>query len=109
MSYTSFVFFIAYFGITFLLYTVVPKKAKWCVLLVGSWVFYLVATKGRFEYLAVTTLMVWGMGLVIQKLNDKFKEKKKDLEKAEPKSLRSITSALKGLHLQAALQCLWGF
>lgn len=28
MSYTSFVFFIAYFGITFLLYTVVPKKGK---------------------------------------------------------------------------------
>ena len=79
MSYTSFVFFIAYFGITYLLYTVVPKKAKWCVLLVGSWAFYLVATKGRFEYLAATTLMVWGMGLVIQKLNDKFKEKKKDL------------------------------
>ena len=43
MSYTSFVFFIAYFGITYLLYTVVPKKAKWCVLLVGSWAFYLVA------------------------------------------------------------------
>lgn len=39
MSYTSFVFFIAYFGITYLLYTVVPKKAKWCVLLVGSWAF----------------------------------------------------------------------
>lgn len=99
MSYTSFLFFIAYFGITFLLYTVVPKKAKWCVLLVGSWVFYLVATKGRFEYLAVTTLMVWGMGLVIQKLNDKFKEKKKDLEKAERKKLKEHYKRLKGLAL----------
>lgn len=99
MSYTSFVFFIAYFGITFLLYTVVPKKAKWCVLLVGSWVFYLVATKGRFEYLAATTLMVWGMGLVIQKLNDKFKEKKKGLEKAERKKLKEHYKRLKGLAL----------
>lgn len=99
MSYTSFVFFIAYFGITYLLYTVVPKKAKWCVLLVGSWAFYLVATKGRFEYLAATTLMVWGMGLVIQKLNDKFKEKKKDLEKAERKKLKEHYKRLKGLAL----------
>lgn len=99
MSYTSFVFFIAYFGITYLLYTVVPKKAKWCVLLVGSWAFYLVATKGRFEYLAATTIMVWGMGLVIQKLNDKFKEKKKDLEKAERKKLKEHYKRLKGLAL----------
>lgn len=99
MSYTSFVFFIAYFGITYLLYTVVPKKAKWCVLLVGSWAFYLVATKGRFEYLAATTIMVWGMGLVIQKLNDKFKEKKKNLEKAERKKLKEHYKRLKGLAL----------
>lgn len=67
MSYTSFVFFIAYFGITFLLYTVVPKKAKWCVLLVGSWAFYLVATKGRFEYLAATTPYGVGNGACYSK------------------------------------------
>lgn len=86
MSYTSFVFFIAYFGITYLLYTVVPKKAKWCVLLVGSWAFYLVATKGRFEYLAATTIMVWGMGLVIQNSMINLKKKRKILKRQSAKS-----------------------
>jgi hypothetical protein len=39
MTYTSFEFFIIYFGVTYLLYSIFPKKAKWCVLLVGSLAF----------------------------------------------------------------------
>ena len=85
MSYTSFVFFIAYFGITYLLYSVFPQKAKWCVLLVGSWVFYTVATKGHVAAIIASSILVWAVGLLIQKLNDTFKEKRKLAEKSERK------------------------
>lgn len=88
MTYTSFVFFIVYFGITYLLYTFMPLKAKWCVLLAGSWVFYAVATKGNVLPLVLTTVVVWAAGLAIQKLNDNFRLKKKGLEKAERKKLK---------------------
>ncbi len=89
MSYTSFAFFILYFGITYLIYSVVPQKAKWCVLLGGSYVFYFVAAKGHIIALIATTIIVWATGIIIQKFNDQFKIKKKGLEKAERKKLKN--------------------
>lgn len=89
MTYTSFVFFIVYFGITYILYTLIPQKAKWCVLLAGSWVFYAVASNGNVIPLIVSTVIVWAAGLIIQKLNDDFKQKKKLIEKSERKKLKA--------------------
>lgn len=89
MTYTSFVFFIVYFGITYILYTLIPQKAKWCVLLAGSWVFYAVASNGNVIPLIVSTVVVWAAGLIIQKLNDDFKQKKKLIEKSERKKLKA--------------------
>lgn len=89
MTYTSFVFFIVYFGITYLLYTVFPLKAKWCVLLGGSAVFYLVAAKGHVECIILSALLIWAAGMFIQKLNDRFKEKKKGIGKEERKKLKN--------------------
>ncbi len=88
MTYTSFVFFLIYFGITYLLYTIFPLKAKWCVLLGGSVVFYLVATRGHIEFILMSTVIIWAVGLIIQKFNDLFKEKKKGLPSEERKKLK---------------------
>lgn len=88
MTYTSFVFFIVYFGITFLLYTLCPQKYKWCVLLIGSWTFYAVASKFHVIPLLLSTVVVWAAGLIIGKLDDDFNVKKKTLEKPEQKSLK---------------------
>lgn len=88
MTYTSFVFFIAYFGITFLLYSIVPKKAKWCILLAGSLAFYTVAVKGHILPLIISALSVWLAGIAIQRINDGFSAKKKTLEKSERKALK---------------------
>lgn len=94
MTYTSFVFFIVYFGITYILYTLIPQKAKWCVLLAGSWVFYAVASNGNVIPLIVSTVIVWAAGLIIQKLNDDFKQKKKLIEKSERKNLKQNIKAI---------------
>lgn len=103
MSYTSFVFFIAYFGITYLLYSVFPQKAKWCVLLVGSWVFYTVATKGYVAAIIASSILVWAVGLLIQKLNDTFKEKRKLVEKSERKKLKAKYKSYKLAVLMAGV------
>lgn len=89
MSYTSFAFFILYFGITYIIYSLMPQKAKWCVLLVGSYIFYFVATKGHVAAIIIATLLVWGSGLIIQKLNADFKQKRKETEKAQRKKLKA--------------------
>ncbi len=89
MTYTSFEFFIIYFGVTYVLYSIIPQKAKWCVLLAGSMLFYFVASGGHIEFMILSALIVWLAGLIIQKLNDAFKEKKKNLEKDERKALKN--------------------
>lgn len=103
ISYTSFAFFLLYFGITFLLYHLFPKKAKWCVLLAGSWIFYFLSSKGHVIALAVTTLTVWGAALVIQKLSDSFKAKKKGLKKDERKALKKKYNSYKSAVLAVGI------
>ena len=89
IGYTTFAFFVAYFGITFLLYSIVPQKAKWVVLMLGSWVFYFVSAKGYIIQLLVATLIVWAIGLWIQKLNEIQKAKRKAAPKAERKAVKA--------------------
>ncbi|MDE6156263.1 MAG: MBOAT family protein, partial [Eubacterium sp.] len=88
MTYTSFEFFIIYFGVTYLLYSIIPQKAKWCVLLAGSLIFYVIASGGHIEFLLLSALIIWAVGMVIQKLNDTFAEKKKLVAKEERKQLK---------------------
>lgn len=88
MTYTSFEFFIIYFGVTYLLYSIIPQKAKWCVLLAGSLIFYVIASGGHIEFLLLSALIIWAIGMVIQKLNDTFAEKKKLVAKEERKQLK---------------------
>lgn len=88
MSYTSFAFFIIYFGLTYLFYSIIPQKFKWCVLLLGSFAFYTVAVKGHVIFLLITSVIIWAVGLFLQKLNDSFKVKKKGLAISERKVLK---------------------
>lgn len=88
ISYTSFSFFLLYFGITFVIYSLVPQKAKWVVALCGSYVFYFISGKGHILQIIASTLIIWGIGLWLQKLNDTQKAKKKGLSRDEKKALK---------------------
>ncbi len=89
MTYISFEFFILYFGVTFLLYWIFPKKAKWIVLLAGSILFYLFASGGHILSLIATSLIVWASGLIIQKINDKHNEKENGFSAEDRQPLKS--------------------
>jgi D-alanyl-lipoteichoic acid acyltransferase DltB (MBOAT superfamily) len=97
ISYTSFAFFIIYFGATYLLYSIMPVRWKWCVLLLGSWFFYFVSSKGHVIPLLISTFAVWGAGMLLQKINDDFKAKKKGLKRDERKKLKKQYSKYRGL------------
>ena len=97
MTYTSFEFFIIFFGATFLLYTLAPIKYKKYALLLGSAFFYFVATRGHIFALIASALLTWGTALIIQKQNDEFAEKKKLVEKAERKALKAKYNSRKAI------------
>ena len=88
IGYNSFLFIVVFFGITFLIYSVLPRKARWVVLLVSSWAFYFLSSRGHIIPMIATTLLIWADGLVLQKLGDSFKAKKKGLKKEERKALK---------------------
>ena len=103
VSYTSFAFFILYFGITFILYTLIAKPYKWCVLLAGSWIFYFISSKGHILPLIAATLLVWGAALGIQRLSDDFKKKKKGMARDERKALKKKYNKYKSLVLTGGI------
>ena len=109
MTYTSFEFFIIFFGITYVLYSIIPQKAKWCVLLVGSLAFYTVAAGGHIEFLILSALIVWAVGMIIQRLNDSFAEKKKLVSKEERKTLKNKYKSYKLTALTIGVLCNIGF
>lgn len=95
ISYTSFSFFLLYFGITFVIYSIVPQKVKWIVALCGSYVFYFISGKGHILQLLASTLIIWGVGLWLQKLNDLHKAKKKGLSRDDKKALKKRYTSYK--------------
>lgn len=103
ISYTSFSFFILYFGITFVVYSLVPQKAKWTVLLAGSYVFYFISGKGYILQLLASTFIIWAIGLWLQKLNDTLKTKRKGLNRDEKKVLKKRYTLYKQLVLAAGV------
>lgn len=72
MSFTSVTYFL-FVGISLLIYTIVPKRAKWCVLLGASAVYYVMAAGLRTLWLVAAILIVYGGGLLLGHLNDQAK------------------------------------
>lgn len=95
ISYTTFSFFIIYFGITFVIYSIMPQKAKWCVLLLGSLIFYFVSSKGHIFLLLISSFIIYLCGIGLQKLNERLSVAKKCAPKEEKKEIKKKYSAKK--------------
>ncbi len=90
IPYNTFEFFLLYFGATLIIYTILPRKAKWCALLAGSLVYYFFAANGHVVCLLVSAVSIWLVGLGMQKYNDEFKVKKKEVDRKERKELKEF-------------------
>ena len=89
MSITSLVFVI-FVAIAGVVYYLVPKKMQWIVLLVASLFFYAISSTVLTLFMIASTLLIYLGALKIQDLNDEFKAKKSELEKAERKKLKAV-------------------
>lgn len=78
--------FIAFVAIVCILYFIFPKKAKWVVLLVSSYIFYFLSSSKLIVFLLLTTLSIYLAALILGKIDSKAKEKCKNIEGKDEKS-----------------------
>lgn len=91
MSYTSYSYLLIFLGSVFLCYTLSPKKYKWVVLLVSSYIFYMINSGKLAVFLVITTAAVYFAGVFINKINDGFALAKKGLKRKTEKNLKRIS------------------
>lgn len=97
MNYTSYLFFFGFAVIVFMIYSLVPVKRRWIVLLAGSAVFYAANSGFLIIYLFITTLSSFFCGKKLTKMADDFKAAKKELSKEEKKQLKEKVTKRKKL------------
>ena len=94
MSYISVGFAILTF-ICFLLFYFAPLKLKKYILLTASCVFYICSSKYLIILPVVNTLFIYFLSIKIDKVNEAFNAKKKELSKEERKEAKKQNSKVK--------------
>ena len=92
MSYTSYSYLLIFLGTVFLCYTAVPKRFKWTVLLIASYVFYFLNSGKLILFLLLSTVAVYFAGVFLNRINDTAALAKKGLEKEEKKQVKSLVN-----------------
>lgn len=77
--------FLLFVIITVVAYKVVPKKAKWIVLLVASYIYYFSNSTYLISCILITTLSIYFVALKMNKIDEIAKEKAKNIEDKEQK------------------------
>ncbi len=89
MGYTTYVYLIFFLGITFILYTVFPKKFKWIILLGASYLYYIAASRlWLIIFIFMTTFTVYIGAIWIDNINSLFDSVKKVLDRKEKKAFK---------------------
>lgn len=107
MSLTS-VYYFVFLGITLFIYTCVPQKAKWCVLLGASVVYYILCGGWLTLWLAAAIVVVYGAGLILGKLAEQSKAARKEAEKEQKKLIKKRFDKKKKGVVAAAVAAVFG-
>ena len=86
MTYTSPIFLGAFLPLVIIIYSIVPQKKRWIILLAFSYIFFWAISSKLIVYLLITTLVVYGCSLWI----NSEKEKRNDLLKKSEKEQKKI-------------------
>lgn len=95
--------FIAFLGISLLLYYIVPKRFRWVALLFVSCVYYILNSSILIVFMLITTLSIYLCGLWLGKINSNFNKIKSELSKDEKKLYKAKMSRNKKLVVFAAV------
>lgn len=90
MNYNEIIFLTVFLPAVLLFYYVLPKRARWGVLLASSLVFYFLSSGIFTGIMLATTVTIYLSGLIIQRINDSFKKQKsaEGITKDEKKLLK---------------------
>jgi len=104
MSIVSF-WFLAFVAVTFILYYVLPKRVRWCVLLAASLAFYAFRGVEYLAYIGGSVLVSWLVGLAISRDQDRQKKllSQPELDKAQIKEIRAAGQHRRRLWLAAGI------
>ncbi len=108
MSYTSYSYLLIFLGIVFICYTAVPKKFKWTVLLISSYIFYWINSKKLIVFLLLSTAAVYFAGVFLNRINDTAALAKKGLEGEEKKQVKSLVNWQKRAVVALAVGFIFG-
>lgn len=105
MTYNTNIFLLIFLPLTLLFYYILPKKARWGVLLAASIIFYLSSSGRLIAFLAITTVAVYLSALLMQRINDSFKKQKskEGITKDEKKQLKAAAQRKKKLVVLGAV------
>lgn len=89
MQYNSWLYLFPFLGGSIILYYLIPVKRRWIGLLFSSLLFYILAMKNLVAVVLFTTATIYLGARTIEEFNEQFKLKKKELDRAARKELKS--------------------
>ena len=106
MLFTS-LYFILFVAILFAVYYAVPRRVRWPVLLLASYVFYWFSGWQNLIFITVTSVTAWAVCLVMGRIDEKTKAsldaQKDTITREEKKKLRDEAKSKKRLLMAAGL------
>lgn len=86
MSILSFSF-LAFVLILLVVYYLIPQKYRWTILLIGSLVYYYLSSGKLIIFIILSTIIIYLIGLVLNKYNEKISDLKESSLKDDEKKL----------------------
>ena len=102
-SYCSLSYLVFFLPAVALLYSIVPKKYRWIVLLLSSYIFFFSISQALILYLVFTTLLTFGVGLLLSRINDRKTQMLKECEKSEKKQIKNAFAKKQSLVVAVAV------
>ena len=81
------VYFIVFIAVICMLYFIFPKKAKWVVLLAGSYVFYWISSNKLTVFLLTTTISIYFLARILNRIDTTTKQRCKTIESKDEKKV----------------------
>ena len=96
--------FILFIIILLLIYKIMPKKYKWTVLLIASYIFYFLNSSKLIAFILVSTISIYFVAMKMQKIDEKAKIQAKNIEdKEEKKKLKNKAKKKKKIVLAVGI------
>lgn len=80
--------FILFVILVIIAYFVTPKKYKWVILLLSSYIFYWMNSNRLIVFILITTVSIYFLGLILGRINKKLALESQNIEKEEKKKLK---------------------